>query len=63
MLSSNLLNPNTLPQFMTGENADINSTLDDNKTQNKTIKVQNWNTIDKKDTVEFAPLDWAVTCS
>ena len=27
-----LLIPNNLPQFMTGEDADINSTLDDNKT-------------------------------
>ena len=36
MISSKLLIPNNLPQFMTGEDADINSTLDDNKTQNKT---------------------------
>ena len=36
MLSSKLLIPNNLPQFMTGGDADINSTLDDKKNTNKT---------------------------
>ena len=39
--------PNNLPQFMTRRNADINSTLDDNKTQNQ-YKIKILNTKDKK---------------